>query len=328
MKKNPIFIAAALVLLSSLLWYFFAPADDGSYQGYIEGEFLYVAAEEGGRIENLATDDGKTVQSGDILFTLNSDLHKELYQQASAALKQTMAQERDLRSAMRRPEEMAVLYAQKESVQAQRDLSKANFERQKQLRERGFASQAIFDQAQAAYERDKAAYEEIQKQIEVGELSSRSDAVKAGEAAVEAARAALRQIEIRIAKLSVQAPASAVVHKVYFRKGEVVTAGQPVLSLLPPKNRILRFFVPETDIAKIHLGDKVRVTCDACPENLFATVSFISDTVEFTPPIIFSEQERSKLIFRVEAKPFEVPSLPVGLPVSVFSITDQKHGGK
>ena len=317
MNRKPLILGAFIALIC-LAWYYFAPSDKEAYQGYIEGEFLYIAPEEGGRITSLLAEEGAEVGQGQELFAIDQSVQVEIRRQAEASLIQAEANLRDLKAALRRPEELAVLSAQKERAQAQFALSQAEFERQKMLREKGFASQSVFDQAQAAFERDKAALEEVHKQIEVGELSSRQDAVQAGEAAVEAAKAALRQIETRIGKLKVKAPENAKVHRIFFRKGEVVNAGQPVLALLPDQNRILRFFVPESDIAKFSVNRKIAVNCDSCPNNLTARVSFISDSVEFTPPIIFSEQERAKLVYRVEAKPFEAGTLSVGLPVSVI----------
>jgi len=97
-----------------------------------------------------------------------------------------------------------------------------------------------------------------------------------------------------------------------------VNAGQPVLALLPPANLRVRFYVPEPVLSTLFLGEAVRVTCDNCGEGLRARITFISSEAEFTPPVIFSEQERAKLVFRVEARPLDADvRLPIGLPVGV-----------
>jgi HlyD family secretion protein len=125
------------------------------------------------------------------------------------------------------------------------------------------------------------------------------------------------QADTRLAKRQVKAPSDAQVQDIYFRAGETVNAGQPVLALLPPANRRIRFYVPEPLLATVALGHIVGLSCDSCKAGLQARISFISSEAEFTPPVIFSEQERAKLVFRVEARPLDGTNLPIGLPVTV-----------
>jgi HlyD family secretion protein len=130
----------------------------------------------------------------------------------------------------------------------------------------------------------------------------------------------LRQAETRVSRRQVVAPTAAQVQAVYFRAGETVNAGQPVLALLPPENRRIRFYVPEPRLATLALGTLVRLSCDSCPVGLQARISFIAREAEFTPPVIFSENERAKLVFRIEARPLDGADLPIGLPVTVMPI--------
>jgi len=92
-----------------------------------------------------------------------------------------------------------------------------------------------------------------------------------------------------------------------------------VVSLLPPENIFVRFFVPETRLAEVHVGDKVALKCDRCPAGLAAIVSFISPQAEFTPPVIYSETSRAKLVYMVEARPprAQAASINPGQPVAV-----------
>src|SRR5215208_3200407 len=143
--------------------------------------------------------------------------------------------------------------------------------------------------------------------------------------ALRAAEAAVAQAETRLARRRVTSPANAKVQDVFFRAGEVVNAGQPVLSLLPPQNLRLRFYVPEPLLATLSLGQAIFVTCDSCPAGLEAKISFISREAEYTPPVIFSEQERAKLVFRVEARPTSPLNLPLGLPLSVSAAPAEKQ---
>jgi HlyD family secretion protein len=141
----------------------------------------------------------------------------------------------------------------------------------------------------------------------------------------DAAQAGLREAEARVntsrtrlARRSVAAPVTGSVQQVYFRPGEMVTASKPIVALLPPGNIKVRFFVPEGVLPRIAYGETVTVRCDGCSGDLTAKVSFISKTAEFTPPVIYSLEERSKLVFLIEALPVEPGNLRVGQPVDVL----------
>lgn len=121
----------------------------------------------------------------------------------------------------------------------------------------------------------------------------------------------------RLERRKVASPVSGTVEQVYFRPGEVVAAGRPVVALLPPGNLKVRFFLPQGELPHIALGDKVGVACDGCAPNLAAKVTFISRTAEFTPPVIYSLEERAKLVFMVEALPDDAKTFRVGQPVQV-----------
>jgi HlyD family secretion protein len=319
MKTARLIVFAVLLLAGGAAAWFFWPQSDDTirFQGYVEGYLVFMAPEEGGRIEELTVDSGDRVAEGTMLFRLDASVQSAQRNEAAAKLQQTRAQLANLEAALRRPEEIAVLEAQEERAQAQLGLSQAELDRQRTLFERGIAAKAQYDQARTAFERDKAALAEVQRQIDAGQIAGRSGEIGAAEAAVQANEAALMQAETRLAKRQVKAPSDAQVQDVYFRAGETVNAGQPVLALLPPANRRIRFYVPEPLLATIALGQTVGLSCDSCKDGLQARISFISNEAEFTPPVIFSEQERAKLVFRVEARPLDGANLPIGLPVTV-----------
>ena len=147
-------------------------------------------------------------------------------------------------------------------------------------------------------------------------IPSRSQEISAADAAITQAQAELDQIDVRIARQTVHAPANGIVQDVFFWPGEIVAAGQPILALLPPENRKIRFYVPEPQLSRFALGAKAAVSCDNCRPGLQARVIYISQQAEYTPPVIFSLQERGKLVFRVDAR-LDDPSvlLPLGLPI-------------
>lgn len=289
-----------------------------SFQGYVEGYYVYAAPETGGRIEGLTVDTGSQVTVGQFLFQIENAMEQGQRDQAAAQLEQAKSQLANLQAALQRPEEIAVLQAQERSAQAQLTLSTNELQRQLTLYERGINAKTTYDQAKATNDRDKAALEAVQRQISAGRITARIAEIAAAEANVKASQANLEQADTRLAKLKVYAPADGQVQDVYFRTGEVASAGQPVISILPPGNRRIRFYVPEPQLSTIALGQVVGVTCDNCQSGMTARITFISHDAEFTPPVIFSLEERAKLVFRVEATPIGDTVLPVGQPVNVI----------
>lgn len=174
---------------------------------------------------------------------------------------------------------------------------------------------AELKQAEAAVTNARQAYDRAKLLLTTA--SGTQKAFEDAEATLRTAEARLNSSQTRLARRKVANPATGVVQQIYFRQGEMVPAGRPVLALLPPENIKLRFFVPETAVSKIALGDSVAIGCDGCPPDLIARVSFIAQTAEFTPPVIYSLEERSKLVFLVEARPDKPAALRVGQPVSV-----------
>jgi HlyD family secretion protein len=151
-------------------------------------------------------------------------------------------------------------------------------------------------------------------------LSTASGTQKAyddAEAALRQANANADWSKTRLGRRNSLSPEDGVVQRVYFRRGETAPSGRAVLSLLPPGNLKIRFFAPETVLAKIRYGETVQVSCDSCPAGLTAKVNFIASSAEYTPPVIYSRDERSKLVYLIEARPTEPDKFRVGQPVTV-----------
>jgi HlyD family secretion protein len=137
------------------------------------------------------------------------------------------------------------------------------------------------------------------------------------EAALRQAQANLAWSETRVGRRSAYSPADGTIEQVYFRVGETVSAGKPVVALLPPKNLKMRFFAPEPILPQIKYGGSVAVSCDGCDKGLTAKISFIARSAEYTPPVIYSLDERAKLVYLIEARPDEPEKFRVGQPVTV-----------
>ncbi|MGH6814159.1 MAG: HlyD family secretion protein [Hyphomicrobiaceae bacterium] len=299
------------------------------FQGWVEADLLFVGADEPGRLKMLAVKEGSTVAEGAPLFALENHIQEAEWRQAKAALEEAKARLAKAETAQQRPEEIAVLEAQEARAQAAIAQSKPELDRAQTLVAKGIAPESRLDQAKAAHDRDRAALLEVRRQIEVARLKARGEDIEAAREVVAQAAARLASAETRRQQRSVGAPLAARVQEIFYRPGEIVPSGRPVVALLPPGHVKVRFFVPQADLPRIGIGHVLAVHCDGCAPDLAAEVGFISRQAEFTPPVIFSREERAKLVFRVEAIPRRPELLRPGQPVSVtFARTETQHVGR
>jgi HlyD family secretion protein len=168
---------------------------------------------------------------------------------------------------------------------------------------------------EAALKNAQAAYDRAVTLLKTS--AGTQKALEDAEAALRTAQARLNSSQTRLARRKVFSPVEGTIEQIYFRGGEMVSAGRPVLALLPPGNLKVRFFVSEAMLPQIRIDEVANVHCDGCPSGLTAKVSFIARNSEFTPPVIYSLEERSKLVFLIEARPEQPERLRVGQPVSV-----------
>jgi HlyD family secretion protein len=292
------------------------PVERG-YQGWVEGDFLFIGPEETGRVTELAVAEGREVKAGDFLFAVDSAVQTADVEAAKAALDQARARLARIEAAQQRPEEVAVLEASRNQARAAVEFSTSEIARVRALIDKGVSTRQQLDQAQANYDRDRALLDNITRQIEVAHLSGRSEDIDAARFAVDGAQAQLVNAQARQARTRVFAQVAGRIEEVYYRQGEVAPQGRPVVSLLPPENVKLRFFVPQAILPRAAINGVVFVSCDGCQAGLTGRISFISQQAEFTPPVIFSLEERQKLVYMIEARPEKPALLRVGQPVSV-----------
>ncbi|MFO1147934.1 MAG: HlyD family efflux transporter periplasmic adaptor subunit [Alsobacter sp.] len=307
----------ALATGASLLLASCQRTEPQGWQGWMEADMIFVGPEDTGRLVSLSVAEGDDVTAGAVLFGLDPATQQADVEAAKALLGQAQSKLARLEAAQQRPEEIAVLEASERQAQAAVELSTMTLERTRSLIDKGFASRAQLDQAQATADRDKAALDAVRRQIEVARLGGRTEDIEAARSASEQAKAQEIAAEARLKRLVVPAPVSGRVQEVYFRTGEVVNAGRPVVSILPPENLKVRFFVPQDVLPTLRIGDGLSVSCDGCKPGLTARITSIAGQAEFTPPVIYSLEERRKLVFRVEARPEQPDSLRVGQPVTV-----------
>lgn len=305
--------AAALGLLGAC-----TEKPPAAWSGYAEGDYVYVSSPIAGRVDGVAVHAGDSVRQGAALFSLDASSEQLAEKEAEARAQAALAQANNLGSGKRR-EELAVTQAQLAQARAAEVLANSDLQRQQQLVAQGFVSKARADDAATAVAQARARVAELTAAVQVAQLPGRADEVSAQRANAQAAREALSQSQWRSGQKQQAAPADAMVADVFFQRGEFVGAGQPVVSLLPPANIKARFFVPEADLGAIHMGQAVWLGCDGCGKPMAAKISRIATQPEFTPPVIYSNAQRSKLVFMAEAQPSAADAvrLKPGQPLDV-----------
>jgi HlyD family secretion protein len=273
-----------------------------AWSGYAEGDYVYVAAPLAGTLTSLQVRAGEQVTRGRPLFALEAQSEQAARAEAQARLAAARSQAANTDKG-RRPPEIAAQQAQVAQARAQLELARREQARRTALVESGAVSRAEYDAARTAVSEAQSRLAEAEAGLRLAQLPSRIDERAAADAQVEAARQALRQSEWREQQKQQAAPADGVVSDTFFRPGEFVNAGQPVLALLPPGQLKARFYVAENELTQVALGQPVRLSCDGCGAPIDARVSFVSTQPEYTPPVIYSNAQRSKLVFLVEARP-------------------------
>lgn len=292
--------------------------DSGIMQGYVEGEYVYVASPLAGELEKLHVKRGDVVKEGAMLFELDNIPEQAALEEAERRLNQAKATLEDAKKG-RRPSEMAALEAQLGQARSALTYAEAEMKRQRQLVGTGATSKEDLDRAVNLHDQNKHRVAELEAELQTAKLGQRDDQITAAEAEMKARAAALDKAKWDLAQKQQKATKSGIVFDTLYREGEWVAAGRPVVALLPPANVKVRAFVPEPEIGSVHQGDKMNVSIDGAGPPVVGTVSFISPEAEYTPPVIYSRESRSKLVFMIELvfDPDVAAKLHPGQPVDV-----------
>jgi len=287
-------------------------------QGYVEGEFVYIAPPSGGRLVNLAVARGDRVAAGQVLYRLEPEPQSYSSASAQAVLRQYRSLLADKEKG-ERPPRIESLEGALGQAEAQAEMSRLEAERLRPIHESKFVSDNDYDRAVLDYRARSEAVRQARGNLEEAQLGGREDQVAAAAAQVEAAEAALLQACWELEQRIGRAPAAGLVFDTLYREGERVAPGGPVAILLPPENIKIRFFVPQPQLPRLEMGGLVRFRVQGSDRLAEARVDYISPEAEYTPPVIFSRDNSSKLIYLVEARPVSDPSaLHPGQPVEVY----------
>ncbi|KWI44940.1 secretion protein HlyD [Burkholderia ubonensis] len=289
-----------------------------TYQGYVEGEFVYLSSSQSGTLAQLAVQRGQSVAANTPAFALEAVDETAALQQAQHQLAAAQAQLADLRTG-KRPPEVNVTKAQLAQAVAQAGKAADQLARdERQYRAGGISAQQL-DDSRTAARTSAAQVRELRSQVDVARLPGRSQQIAAQAAQVDAAQAAVAVAQWKLDQKRVAAPAAGRVYDTLYRLGEWVQAGSPVVQMLPPQNVKVRFFVPEAAVTSLAPGRAVAIHCDGCAADVPARITYVSSQAEYTPPVIYSNESRTKLVFMIEARPAvaDAPKLHPGQPVTV-----------
>ena len=286
---------------------------DTALHGYAEGNFISIAPDMPGRIVETGAIEGQTITAGAMLVRLDDTTQRNNVQTAQARLEAATARFDDALAGARAPEIAAARDQLTQARAAQTEARDARA-RVQDLFDRGHVSQARLDTSVAANETADARVAEMRQRLSLVQLPARENALRALQAEVSVAQSGVEQAEYALSLRTITAPIDARVNQQIRFVGEQAGPAQPVYSVLPTGHIHAILFIPETDLASTPVGTAFAVSCDGCDAGLSARITRIDDNAEFTPPIIYSDAERARLVYRAEAR-FDGPAPPPGMPL-------------
>lgn len=302
-------------------------SDDDIFQGYVEGEYAYLASSRSGHLEKLHVIKGEQIQKDTLVFELENNSEKYAVAQAKGEMQSALAQLNDMKVG-KRPEEIAMAKAMLNQALAEAKNANTLLKRNEELAVKGAISKQDLDTLRAHARSSNEKVSELRHQVEVYQLPNREQQIEAQSARYEAAKALVSQKEWELAQKQFFSPSSGLVFDTLYNEGEWVQAGSPVVWLLLQDQLKVRFYIPEECFSLVQYGQKVYVhidgAIDGAGQEYPAIISYISPNCEYTPPVIYSNETRSKLVYMIEAIPEEKEVrefLHVGQPVSV-SLTE------
>jgi HlyD family secretion protein len=292
-----------------------------SFQGYIEGDFTYITADTPGKLTEIPVKRGEPVAVGAVLFRLDNEDQQLVYQQVAQELAAAIAEKNDLQAGLR-PEEINILRAQLKQAQIAASLAKSKWQREKSLADKGALPFFSLKVTHNDYLQKQAIVDESQSRLQFNLLPAREQALAAKNAKIAALEAQLAQVKSTLNKRQTLSPIAGRVHDIYFTRGESVDTNHPIISLLVPHNIKVRFYIPQKLLHDFKPGNEILVSCDGCKKAVPVKIDYISTTAEFTPPVIYSQKRREKMLFLVEARPApdQAFTLHPGQPVKVSKI--------
>lgn len=312
MSDLPTWLASIVAVIMPI----FGQTPEQVYNGYVEGDYVYVAPLSAGRIVSIAVNEGEHVVAGQLLMSLDDTTERAALRGAEARVAVASANLDNLKTG-RREDEIEVIRASLARAKADQQLAKTTLARSSQLLERNLVPVAQLDAQQAALDSADALVLQLIAELRVAELPARDAQQLAAEATLTASKADADLARSSLDNRIILSPTNGLVERVFFDAGEVAATAAPAMAILPPGKLKALFFVPEPERAEFSIGDVLNMTCDGCADGLTVRVTRMASDPQHTPPIIYSREERSRLVFRAEAILQDAPNLLPGQPVTL-----------
>ncbi len=315
-SSKKISIGIIAISVTAILYTLFSPSSS-TLPGYIEGRFTYIAPTQAGIVTQINVKPGDTVTLNQSLLEQDPMPEKENVLAKKHQLESAQAKLNDLEKS-RRPEEIKALEAAVDQAKADLNYAKAEYQRSQELIKRNAVSKDQLQKDRAAYEKLQARLSELIAQLDLGKLPAREDQIKAAQKDVEAAQNSLKATEWALDQKNIKAPHAGRVIDTYVRLGDYLAPGAPALQFLTPDQVFINIYIPQGKINILKTGQKISFHMDGDSTWHKATITYISPTAEYTPPVLYTESSRQKFSYLVRAKPDEAPlSLHPGQPVDV-----------
>jgi HlyD family secretion protein len=287
-----------------------------SWNGYVEVDYVYAAAQTAGTITSIQVAEGQSVKKGDVLFVLDPSQQQSQYAAAQARAQAALATLHNLQTGSRQ-DEIDVIQASLDKAKSDLTLANTNLARTQDLFDRGLVPISQLDTSKAAAKAAQAAVDQLEAQLKVAQLPARGAQQIAAEASYTAAQADAQTAKAALDARTVTAPEDGRIEQLYFKTGEVAGAGTPVLAMRGGEALKVKFYINEADRSQFVMGQKLNVSCDGCASGLTASVDYFASDPQFTPPIIYSRDERKRLVFLTEAVMDQQNGILPGQPVSI-----------
>ncbi|MGQ3892757.1 HlyD family secretion protein [Legionella sp. CNM-4043-24] len=291
--------------------------DTSAFQGYVEGENIYMASPYSGTLINLAVTRGQSVKKGQLLFRLDPEPEQLRVKQAQSDVDRALHVVNDLKNPRRSPE-IDQIKAQIEQVNARISLAQIRVSRNQELYARKAVDKDSLDAAISNLEDQQKLKAQYEASLHLAEMGSREEQIYAQEAELMLLKEKQKDAAWQLAQKTVYAPGDGIIFDTYFLEGEFVAAQQAVLSLLTPGNVRIEFFVPVDTLPQLTIGQKITFLCEGCTKRDEASISYISPEAQYIPPLVYSRDNNQKLVYRIKARLYSFNQYKPGQPVMVY----------
>lgn len=316
-------VIVLVVLLAAAVWLWRKSAvgqsSTLSASGTVEATEARLGFQSSGRVGRITVREGQQVTEGAILGELDTAELEARRRQALARVEAAEALLRELERGAQREEiaqAMAAVEAARERLSdAQRDL-----ERNRTLHQGGAISLEAYQKSATAAQVAESQLAQAAEQLALVRKGPRQERIEAQRAQVAEARAGVRAVDAAIGNATMVAPITGVVTVRHVEPSEIVSPGQPVLTVMDPSDRWVRIYVPENRIGAIRLGAPASISSDTYPNRRYSgRVTYISPEAEFTPKSVQTAEERVRLVYAVKVRVEGDPEMELkpGMPVDV-----------